>query len=111
MATALLPDLSGDEFEDNARTVLRDDSEKLNRLLKLRHDALTEVAKFRARLLASESSMPSAEEMNEAYNKFFDRASKLLGDESFTKIFGVPPAEPVNIVDAEQFARASKRED
>jgi len=109
MATSLLPDLSGDEFEKNARSVLSDDSEKFDRLLKLRHDAITDVAKFRARLLVPESAIPSAEEMNDTYNQFFDRAAKLLGDESFMKIFGVPPAEPVNIVDAEVFARASRR--
>ena len=65
--------------------------------------------KFRARLLAAESAMPSAEEMNEAYNQFFYSAAKLLGYESFTKIFGVPPAVPVNIEDGEVFARATRR--
>jgi hypothetical protein len=109
MATSLLPDLGGDEFEKNARSVLSDDSEKFTRLLKLRHDAIADAAKFRARSLAPESAVPSAEEMNAAYNKFFDRAAKLLGNESFMKIFGVPPAEPVNIVDAGVFARASRR--
>jgi hypothetical protein len=109
MATSLLPDLSGDEFEMNARSMLKDDGEKLTMLLKLRHEALIEVSRFRVRLRATESAMPSAEEMNEAYNNFFDRAAKLLGYESFVKLFGVPPAEPVNIVDVEILAKAPRR--
>jgi hypothetical protein len=109
VATSLLPDLSGDEFEKNARSVLSDDDEKFDRLLKLRRDAMTDVKKFRARLLAAESAMPSAEDINKAHNKFFHRAAKLLGDESFMKIFGVSPTKPVNIVDAEEFAIVSRR--
>jgi hypothetical protein len=109
MATSLPPDFSGDEFEKNARSVLSDDSEKFSRLLMLRQDALTEVTKFRARLLSTDARTPTAEEMNHAYNNFFDRAAKLLGRESFMKIFGVAPAEPVNLVDAAVFARATRR--
>jgi hypothetical protein len=64
MGISTLTYLSGDEFEETARSVLSDDSKKFNRLLKLRHDAIMQVAKFRARLLAAESAMPSVEEMN-----------------------------------------------
>ena len=104
MVTSVPPDFGGDEFENRARAALRGDEQRLARLLELRRLVSVETSQFHERTLDPNATVPSAEELNDAYNRFFYEAAELLGNERFEQVFGVPAGEPVNLVDPEVFA-------
>lgn len=98
---------SDDEFEFHARQVLSGAKgvEKLQALLDLRAEALAGTKEFGKR--SRTNTPPTAEELNNTYNSFLERARKLLGPD-FKAVFGPEARAKADIVDPSMMTRGGK---
>ena len=79
--------------------------EKLQALLDLRAEALAGTKEFGKR--SRSNTPPTAEELNNTYNSFLERARKLLGPD-FKAVFGPEARAKADIVDPSMMTRGGK---
>lgn len=91
-----------DDFEEHARLVLGDEPELLNKLFTLKG----EVQNFVATPIPG-FAPPDAATLNARNQHLLDQAYLLLGPERFERVFGVKPAQKVDLVD-ENIMRKSR---
>jgi DNA-binding protein HU-beta len=81
-----------DEFEERAKTLLKNDTELLNRLLALRNKPRYQSA--------NGGPAQVARKLNAENQSLLDKAAELLGPVRFKKLFGFAAGQKINFVDS-----------